>query len=234
MSTPVRATSRTDALEARLTSYGGLRAADLDVLRACGGDLRGALAGADAIGRHQEGPRLLVSGWVGSSRTLADGRRQILHIYLPGDVLGMSFARREDSIALTDIVTADASPLAVALSADDMAFAGLRIVCGLADDMWHGQLLDQIVRLGRLTAHERTAHPLVELAGRHKRAGLSDGRRMSWPLTQEVLADVVGLSVVHVNRILQQLRSEGVIVLRAGQMVLPDTGLLALAAAWES
>jgi CRP-like cAMP-binding protein len=208
-------------------------AADLEVLRACGEDMHGALSGAEALRSGREGPRLLVSGWAGAARTLADGRRQILHIYLPGDVMGMSMAQLNGWVALTDVITADARPLAIALAAGDAAHAGLLIACALADDARLGQLLDQIVRLGRLSAHERTAHLLVELAERHQRAGLSDGRRMNWPLTQDMLADIVGLSVVHVNRILQQLRSEGVIALRAGQMVLPNAERLALAAAWE-
>jgi CRP-like cAMP-binding protein len=232
MITPVRASARTDALEARLASYGGLRSTDLIVLRACGEDSRSALAGDEAEGG--DGPRLLVSGWAGASTTLADGRRQILHIYLPGDVLGLPLARLNGSVALTNVVTTDARPLAAALSDDDVAHAGLRIACEHADASRQRQLLNQILRLGRLSAHERTAHLLVELSVRHRRADLSDGARMTWPLTQEMLADVVGLSVVHVNRILQQLRSEGMIVLRAGQLVLPDLRRLAAAAAWEA
>jgi CRP-like cAMP-binding protein len=233
MFTSIRPTSRTDALEARLASYGGLRPADLDVLRACGDDQRRALAGTDSLNGAGEGPRLLVSGWAGAAKTLADGRRQILHIYLPGDVVGLALAHLNGSIALSDIVTTDASPLAAALLAGDAANTGLRTACAHADAARQGQLLDQILRLGQLSAHERTAHLMMELAARHLRAGLSDGRRMAWPLTQETLADVVGLSVVHVNRILHQLRSEGVIALRAGQLVLPDADRLALAAVWE-
>jgi CRP-like cAMP-binding protein len=233
MPTPLHAASRTDALEARLASYGGLRLADLVVLRACGEDLRNAVAGTDARGGARAGPRLLVSGWAGAAMTLSDGRRQILHIYMPGDVLDLPRARLNGSVALTDVVTTDARPLAVALLDGD-AHADLLIACDSADASRQHQLLDQILRLGRLSAYERTAHLLVELTQRSRRAGLSDGRRMSWPLTQEMLSDVIGLSVVHVNRILRQLREEGVIVLHAGQLVVPDAERLALAGAWEA
>jgi CRP-like cAMP-binding protein len=234
MSTPFRATSRTDALEARLASYGGLRPADLTVLRACGEDLRRSLVGAAAQNGGHEGPRLLVSGWAGAARTLKDGRRQILHIYLPGDVMGMALARLNGSVALTDVVTTDARPLAAALGLIGGVHDGLRLACAQADDWRQRQLLDQILRLGRLTAHERTAHLLVELAARHLRAGLSDGKHMAWPLTQEILADVIGLSVVHVNRILQQLRREGVIALRGGWLVVADLERLAAVGRWEA
>ncbi len=85
-------------------------------------------------------------------------------------------------------------------------------------------LLDHIVRLGRQTAYERMAHLLLELRWRLAEVGLGDERKFPLPLTQEVLADALGLSIVHVNRTLQQLRREGLLEMRAGfvELLKPD------------
>jgi CRP-like cAMP-binding protein len=226
--------SRTAPLEARLQSFAPLRPQDLDVVRACGDDLKATAAGTEVMGpRSVEHPGVIVSGWAAAARSLLDGRRQILQIFLPGDVLGLSALHLDGIVALTSVTTTDAGPLAAALAAGDPAHLALRLAWERAQAARQRQLLNHIVRLGRLSAHERTAHLLLELVERHRRAGLSDGRRIPWPLTQETLADVLGLSVVHVNRILQQLRRENMIALRAGQLVLPDADRLAAMAVWD-
>jgi CRP-like cAMP-binding protein len=88
-------------------------------------------------------------------------------------------------------------------------------------------LLDHAVRLGRLTAFERVAHFLLELQQRLEIAGLGDRQRFPLPLTQEILADALGLSIVHVNRTLQQLRRTGLIELRSGVAILVQPDALA-------
>ncbi|MCR5880865.1 Crp/Fnr family transcriptional regulator [Phenylobacterium sp. J367] len=81
-------------------------------------------------------------------------------------------------------------------------------------------LLDHVVRLGRQTAYERVAHFLLELQHRLHLSALGDQQRFALPLTQEIMADVLGLSIVHVNRTLQQLRREQLIELRSGVAIL--------------
>jgi CRP-like cAMP-binding protein len=81
-------------------------------------------------------------------------------------------------------------------------------------------LLDHMVRLGQQTAYERVAHFLLELQRRLHIVGLGDAQRFPLPLTQEMLADALGLSIVHVNRTLQQLRRDGLIELRSGVAIL--------------
>jgi CRP-like cAMP-binding protein len=103
---------------------------------------------------------------------------------------------------------------------------GLAKAVGLCESTEEARLLDHVVRLGRHTAYERVAHLLLELRERLAAAGLGDDRRFPLPVTQEVLADALGLSVVHINRILQQLRRERLIETRAGQAVLLDPELL--------
>ena len=224
-----------EALEARLQSFGPLRPADLNVLRSCGEDVRTAAAGSNIFGGNppHDHPRVVHAGWGAAVRNLSDGRRQVLQVFLPGDVLGLSVLRFESAVALTSVTSSDARPLERAVATARPEHAGLLAAWDQAQSARQRQLLDHIVRLGRLSAIERTGHLLLELMDRYRRAGLSDGRRMPWPLTQEMLADVVGLSVVHVNRVLQHLRQDQLIILRAGQLVIPDADRLAGVAAWE-
>jgi len=237
MSMPAASTTpRTACLEARLQSYGALRSADLEVLRACGEGLKSAAPGTPVMAVEAgDPPRLVVSGWAANVYRLPDGRRQILQIFLPGDVLGASQLRSDrGALALTGVTTSDARPLAAAIRARAPEHAALCAAWDRAQADREQQLLDHIVRLGRLSAVERTANLLIELLDRHRRARLSEGRRMAWPLTQDGLADVLGLSVVHVNRVLQQLRHKGLIVLRAGQLVVCNAAGLAATAARDA
>lgn len=87
-------------------------------------------------------------------------------------------------------------------------------------------LLAHVVRLGRQTAYERTAHLLLELHDRTTTAGLEQNGRFPMPLTQEALADALGLSIVHVNRTLQQLRRDRLIEVRSGEARLLDRDAL--------
>jgi CRP-like cAMP-binding protein len=229
-------TSRTDALEARMQSFAALTNGDVEILRACRDDPKAVPAGSEVLPPRsaEDHPRLIVSGWAAATRILPDGRRQILQIFLPGDVLGVSPLKFDrGAIALTPVTTTDARPLAAALRVHGAMHMGLCLAWERAQAARQQEMLDHIVRLGRLSAYERTGHLLLALIDRHRRAGLSDGQRIPWPLTQETLADVLGLSVVHVNRILQQLRREGLIALRAGQLLVSNAERLTAVAAWE-
>lgn len=166
---------------------------------------------------HQAGdfsPMLIVlSGWVAEERSLADGRRQIVRLHLPGDLTGHCGAQstaRSDLVALTEAQVADCSGLRSLI-------AGKHVMSPVVSALRHlteaGEeaALRHVVRLGRMTARERTAHVLLELYERLTRVDLVHGRAMPMPLTQEQTADYLGLSVVHVNRTLQQLRRDRLI-----------------------
>ncbi|MCR5876896.1 helix-turn-helix domain-containing protein [Phenylobacterium sp. J426] len=85
----------------------------------------------------------------------------------------------------------------------------------------------QILRLGRLTALERVGHLLLDLHERAGRGGLTAGATILLPLTQAMLSDVLGLSIPHTERVLQQLRRDGLIALRLGYVTLLDPERLA-------
>jgi CRP-like cAMP-binding protein len=87
--------------------------------------------------------------------------------------------------------------------------------------------LDHIMRLGQLTAVERMGHFLLEVELRLRRAGLSIGGRFELPITQEALADYLGLSPVHVNRVLQKLRRDNLVEREGHTHIIKDFKRLA-------
>ena len=174
-------------------------------------------------GEHMVAPLALVSGWAARIQTLMDGRRQILQIWLPGDVIGQfDQCRNPAPIAIQCLTPVEFARLDTAPPADSALARALTI--GAAQVEFH--LLNQVTRLGRLSAYERVANLLLELRDRLALAGCSNGRRFAFPLTQEVLADVIGLTSVHLNRTLQLLRREGAIEMERGEFTILGPDLL--------
>ena len=176
-------------------------------------------------GRPVEMPHFIMSGWAASTRQLADGRRQLLHIHLPGDILGLH--PRPSPVALTSVVAmtslsvVDAADFAPVWR-DPQRYPALSAALDMIAAEEEHYLLGHIARLGRQSAYERMAHLFCELEYRLQTRGLSTGATFAMPMTQELLADALGLSVVHVNRTLQQMRREGRIELGRGRLCLLD------------
>ena len=114
-----------------------------------------------------------------------------------------------------------------AVSTSDPAHARLARAQRILDVLDDCYMLDHIVRLGRQTATERMCHLLLELRWRLHAVGLAPTREFALPLTQEAIGDAVGLSIVHVNRTLQDLRRRGLIELRQGRVVLLEAERMA-------
>jgi CRP-like cAMP-binding protein len=83
-------------------------------------------------------------------------------------------------------------------------------------------VVEHLVNLGLRSAEERMAHFLLELAARLKLVGLGDMTGYDCPLTQYHLADALGLSAVHVNRVLRHMREEGFVTFQKGRVVFDD------------
>lgn len=170
-------------------------------------------------------------GWFARARTLADGRRQIILTFLPGDLLGikaMLLRRQPDAIeALSkgSVEIVDRRRLALAFHTDpDVA---MRIHWQAIDD--ERRLHTWVVGLGQADAEERMALMLLGFRGRLIAAGLiaSGARSFVMPLTQEQMADHLGLSQVHVNRVLRRLREGGLVAIERGVARLGDVPALA-------
>jgi CRP-like cAMP-binding protein len=167
-------------------------------------------------------PQLLLEGWACRQRILPDGRRQIFDLVLPGDMIGFrAFPGPMDGLAvmpLTHLRTADISSLRTA--ALKGAYPGLAQILKLSHLVEERRLISHVVRLGRLSAYERVVDLLVEVRDRLATVGLGAEGRFPFPVTQAVLSDLLGLSPVHINRVLQQLRHEGRLEMAAGQFAL--------------
>ena len=191
------------------------------------GGMEAHAAGAQLYDEQQPArPRFLVSGWAARVRWLSDGRRQILSFLTPGDSIGLNMRPRPLSactaIALTQVRTLDATPLWKALRTGDPCWADLAEALATAATMEEAYLLNQVMRLGRHTAYERICHALLEIRERLEQVGLATENSLPLPVTQEMLADAMGLSIVHVNRVLQQLRRDRILDLRSGRLSLLD------------
>lgn len=207
----------------RLRLLGAMSDSELELLRSLGERRERYVAGEELVseGDLVSRPRFIVSGWACRQRVLPDGRRQIFSFLVPGDGIGLDRRMSPELstvTALTALETADAEP---ALEAAEAGRApGLARALAAIAPLEQKQLLDHLVRLGRQTAYERVAHFLLELQRRLEITGLGDNQRFPLPLTQEIMADALGLSIVHVNRTLQQLRRERLIELRSGVTIL--------------
>lgn len=172
-------------------------------------------------------PRLLLAGWAARTRILADGRRQILELLLPGDLIAPTASNPaltgEAVVALTPATSCTLDPAIWA----QPVFDTLRLR-EAALTLLH--LHNQITRLGRQSAYERLAHLLLELRERLAHAGFDVCQGFAMPLTQEVLGDVLGLTTVHLNRTMQQLRRDGLVHTTANGVALPDGEALAAVA----
>jgi CRP-like cAMP-binding protein len=186
-------------------------------------------------GRGATYVEVLLEGAAYRSRLLPDGRRQIVSLPLPGDVLdGWRLVLEHTE----DTVTA-ASPCVVALfergAFDTLLVAQPR----LARRLWRSVMvqyatsLEWILNIGQRTAAERVAHLICEYYRRLADLGLAAGGSFELPLTQAELADCVGLSTVHVNRTLQELRSSGMIVSSGKLIEIPDLAALERMAMFE-
>jgi CRP-like cAMP-binding protein len=185
------------------------------------------IAEGDALDR----PRLVRSGWACRVRFLADGRRQILNYYLPGDVMGLSLDPDPTALAgyasLTRLMTMDIGALRTLVLEQPEDYPELTAACRKIKMHEEFHLLAQITRIGRQKAYERVAHLLLEFHSRLRQTGLADGMTFQLPLTQEALADGLGLSAVHVNRTFKLLKRKNYVRVERTTVTLLEPDALA-------
>lgn len=165
---------------------------------------------------------VMLDGFACDYRLLADGRRQIVAFHVPTSVCGLP------SLFLNRLTcsTGTLTPATV-----------LRVPCAamracaehsprLGEALWRAALVEAaasrawIANIGQRTAYQRTANLLCELVSRLRAAGLADGFACPLPLTQADLADALGLTAVQVNRTVQQLRSDELILFGGGVLAV--------------
>jgi CRP-like cAMP-binding protein len=162
-------------------------------------------------------------------KVLHDGRRQILNLVLPGDFIGFPGCLFDSSL-FSVASLGETTACAIAFSELFTLFQRHpRIAAAMFWLVGHDAALfaEHLVGVGRQSAYERVAHLLLELLTRLQMAGLADERSYCMPLTQELIADALGLSVPHVNRTLRRLREDGLISLEGSRLTCQDLPALA-------
>ncbi|MBV9828374.1 MAG: Crp/Fnr family transcriptional regulator [Alphaproteobacteria bacterium] len=167
---------------------------------------------------------LVLAGLVGRYKLLPSGKRQILSFHPPGDIpdLQSLLLRRVDhsicAFTRSSIALFDHAHLLELIS----RYPNIGTI------FWRDTLIDAaifrewIVGLGRRTAHGRIAHLLCEMAVRYRVVGIGNERCYPFPVTQAELADALGLTVVHVNRVLRALREDHIIRVEGGTVFILD------------
>jgi CRP-like cAMP-binding protein len=216
----------------RLSQYADLASDEIELLRSLSETPERLPAGAELIseGERLENPRLLLAGWACRQRYLSDGRRQIFDFILPGDIYGLCLRPQAvalcSGLTLTRATISNAAALGEAVLSHPDSYPGLTSAGLMSASTDEAYLLNQMVRIGRQTAYERVAHLILELHHRLRIVGLANETYMPLPLTQEIIADALGLSIVHLNRTLQQLRRDGIVEVKGGAARLLDPGRL--------
>jgi CRP-like cAMP-binding protein len=214
-------------LALKLNRFATLSQEDIDAIgNACRHSIHTARARRDIIREGDAAPHviLIIDGWAARYKMLPDGRRQIVSFLLPGDLCDHDIFLLDEmdhSIgALTPVTYAemprepvetmcrDRPSLARALRLDSLVVAAIQ--------------REWMVSLGQRTARERVAHLFCEIFARLEVVALTDKNRCEMPLTQIDLGEVTGMTAVHINRTLQELRREGLIVLDNRILTIPD------------
>ena len=188
--------------------------------------------------REGDAPRsvlIVLEGWACRYKTLPDGRRQVVALFVPGDVADLNahlLKQMDHSIAaitavkVAEIPREDFERLMDEHPRVTQALLWDELVTVAVQREW-------TLNVGQRTAYERIAHLLCELFLRLRAVGLTDGNSCDFPLTQGDLADTTGLTAVHVNRTLQELRADGLIELYGKKLTIPDLDRLMRASSFN-
>jgi CRP-like cAMP-binding protein len=175
---------------------------------------------------------LILSGWACRAKQLEDGRAAILAFLLPGDLCDLNrllVGAMDHSVGALTAVSVAGIPRPLF---EDLMLNHSRI----AQALWGQVLIDAAIQrewtlsLSQRTAYERVCHLLCELFLRLQAIGLTRGSSCELPITQAKLAEATGLTLVHLNRMLQELRAANLVVLKSKTLTIPNLDALMSAA----
>ncbi|HEY8612009.1 MAG TPA: Crp/Fnr family transcriptional regulator, partial [Roseomonas sp.] len=156
---------------------------------------------------------LILEGFTCRYKLLPDGRRQIMAFHTPGDMPDLQSLH----LAVMDHSVAAMAPTLAAFIPHKSMRELTQFHPRLLHALWRDTLVDAaifrewMIGMGRRDAHERITHLICEMLLRFEGVGLAPDRSFNMPVTQADVADALGLSNVHVNRVLQDLRRDGLI-----------------------
>ena len=207
-----------------------LEAADRDALAHACGDIRTVSAGTDLL--RQDAPtkalHILLDGWAARYKIMEEGSRFIPMLAVPGDICDLDalrFDHLDYGVTMLSAGTVAVLPRqrADALFATNPAIANAFWSLALAENTI---LTEWAASMGRRFASQRVAHLLCELLVRLTIVGKADGHGYDLPLTQEHIADTLGLTSVHINRTLQSLRSMDLVTVQHRRVTIHDWAAL--------
>jgi CRP-like cAMP-binding protein len=215
-----------NALAAKLNAFLPLSSDELDWLAVTQSPPFAVRRGTQLTHEGQTGHKafILQSGWGCSFKLLPDGGRQIISFPVPGDCVGLRsvlMRTADHSLSvLTDAVVTVVDKEFVLKCITEFPRLGAALLWAASRD--EAMVVEHLVSIGRRSAIERTAHFFMELAERLSLIGLTSKGEFKCPLSQFVLADALGLTAIHINRVLRQLREQKMLTLRNGRVHMHD------------
>lgn len=212
--------SPTEAVSKKLKSYIDLTDEEFGILARMLGASRMISAGDEIVHEGQSGHRafILQDGWVMSYKLLPEGARQIIDFQVPGDFLGLRslLLRTSDHSfeAVTDVMVAEVKAHDMLSAFSSAPRLAMSILWAVSCD--EATVVEHLVNIGRRSAAQRTAHFLLELGARLRLIGVGSVDGYPCPLSQYQLADTLGLSAIHTNRVLRQLREQKLVTFQKG------------------
>jgi CRP-like cAMP-binding protein len=161
---------------------------------------------------------LILDGWASRYQLLAEGRRQIFSFHVPGDIPDLQSLH----LRVMDHSLCALTPVTLAFVPHEAIRDLTTGYPGIAATLWRDTLVDGaifrewMVGMGRRSAYQAVAHLFCETYVKLEAVGLAENHRYRLPVMQVDIADALGLSNVHVNRVLRQLREENLLALRNG------------------
>lgn len=216
----------------KLGRFVPLTEAEREALRGLSRNARAGQRGSDLIieGDKPDSVFLLLEGWAYRYKHLANGSRQIMAYLIPGDLCDIRiflFEQMDHSIGLLSDAKVVKIPAVEILELMDR-FPRIERAMMWATLVDEATLREWLLNVGQRDALQRLAHLFCELSVRLSVVKLvDDNETFSMPLTQAELADTTGMTTVHVNRSLQRLRKDGLIVLKDGNLTILDFDRLA-------
>jgi CRP-like cAMP-binding protein len=198
---------------------------DRDTLRNVTGAARRIGARQDIIreGDVPSAVHLVMSGFACRYKMLPNGRRSIMAYLVPGDFCDLHVSilgEMDHTIATMTACTMVEIP--------HQKIDELTRQPNIAKALWWATLVDEgilrewLVNMGQRPADQQMAHLLCELLVRLQTVRFADANGFHFPITQDELADTLGISAVHINRVLQQLREDGLIILKNRHLIFPE------------
>jgi len=222
------------ALVRKLSALGNLSPDDIAFVEAIHADRKRYAKGTEIVhvGDRYRAVSVMCEGWAYRCHTFSNGRRQILGFILPGDFIALhvNFPRTADHSVVAITKTTVAMIPVARIEEIHRSHPRLAAALSYSTAQDHTRLGAHIARLGRRDSYERMAHFFLELWERLNLANGTAEDSFDLPLTQEEIGDLLGLTVVHVNRTLKRLAGSGLIVRERRRLTIADVaGLKALA-----